>query len=148
MLFLLIRITGYRPSDPFAVAFYCFGGLVGATALLHVLARRLVPGIPNWALSLATVGIALTNVAPFILRRPAEYEIAISGAYFFEMIGLYLVASAVLAPAVLRRRMAWGSLLLGLALLARPTMAADLLLLLGIAVVLIRRGTRGCVRCS
>ena len=72
LLFLLIRITGYRPSDPFAVAFYCFGGLVGATALMHVLARRLVPGMPNWALSVATVGIALCNVAPFLLRRPAE----------------------------------------------------------------------------
>ena len=65
-------------------------------------------------------GIALTNVVPFILRRPAEYEVAISGAYFFEMSGCTSSPRLSSRPPVRPWRMAWGSLLLGLALLARP----------------------------
>jgi hypothetical protein len=140
ILFMLVRITGYRLPNSLAVAVYCFAGLTAAVALMHRLARRFVPGMPNWMLAVATIGLALTNVAPFLLRRPAEYEVAISGAYCFEMVGLYFVATAGLDSRLRLRRMLGGSLLLGLALLARPTMAVDLPLIVVIAWLLFRRG--------
>jgi hypothetical protein len=138
LLFLIVRVSGYRLPVSLAVALYSFGGLAASVALLHVLARRFVAGMPDWMLTVATICLALTNVAPFLLRRPSVYEAAISGALCFEMLGLYLIASGALG-AVRRRRLAWGSLWLGLAVLARPTMAVGLPVVVVVAVLLIRR---------
>lgn len=138
-LFLPFRLTTLRMSESFAVALFAFVGLVCAVALLHLLIRRFLPQTPNWFLTLATIGIALTNVAPFLLRRPAQYEVAVSSGYCFEMAGLLLVASAVLASPLKRGRLAFGSLCLGLAVGARPDLAAGGLVALAVAVWLIRR---------
>ncbi len=126
-------------SESFAVALFGFLGLVFAVALLHVLIRRLRPTTPDWFLTVASVGIALTNVVPFLLRRPAQYEVAISSGYCFEMAGLLLVASAVLASPARRWRLMFGSLCLGLAVGARPDLAAGGLVALGAAAYLIKR---------
>jgi hypothetical protein len=121
-LFLGFRITGLRMSESLAVVLFGFVGLVCATVLLHQLVRRLLPDTPNWLLIIATVALALTNVLPFLLRRPAQYEVAISGGYCFEMAGLLLVVSAVMATPLRRRRLALGSLCLGLAVGCRPSL--------------------------
>ena len=72
---------------------------------------------------MALVGLALTNTVPFLLRRPIQYEVAIASGYCFEMAGLWLMVTAVLGPELRRWRMVVGSLCLGLALGARPTLA-------------------------
>ncbi len=97
-------------------------GLLAAVALLHLMIRRLLPRTPDWLLVVATIGLALTNVAPFLLRRPAQYEVAISAGLCFEMLGLLAVLSAVWASPVRLWRLALGSLCLGLAIGARPTL--------------------------
>jgi hypothetical protein len=126
-------------SESFAVALYSFIGLVCAVGLLHVLVRRLLPETPSWLLVIASAGIALTNVAPFILRRPAQYEVAISAGYCFVMAGILLIVTAVLASPPRRRQLAFGSLCLGLALGGRPTLAPAGVVAVGAAVYLIRR---------
>jgi len=138
-LFLPFRITGLRMSQSLAVVLFGFAGLVCATALLHRLVRRLVPETPNWLLIIATVGLALTNVLPFMLRRPAQYEVAISGGYCFEMAGLLLVVTAVMAAPVRRRRLALGSLCLGLAVGCRPSLVVGGVVALVASVDAVRR---------
>jgi hypothetical protein len=138
-LFLAVRLTGRMMSDSFAVAFYMFAGLVCAVALLHLLVRRFLPGTPNWMLVVATAGLAVTNVGPFLLRRPWQYEVAISSGYCFEMAGLLLMASAALAPRVRRWRLACGSLCLGLAVGGRPDLAAGGIVAVAVVAYLIRR---------
>jgi hypothetical protein len=138
LLFLLFRLTPWQLSQAWAVAIYAFIGLVCAVWLLHVLVRRLIPGTPNWLLLVATAGLALTNAVPFLLRRPAQYELAITGGYCFEMAGLLLVVTAVLDRPARLRRLALGSLLLGLAAAARPTLAVGGLVVLAAGIYLIR----------
>jgi hypothetical protein len=139
LLFALFRLTPVQMSQSFAVAFYAFVGLACAVALLHLLVRRLIPETPNWLVVAATAGLALTNTEPFMLRRPAQYEVAISGGYCFEMAGLLLAVDAVLGAEARRVRLAAGSLLLGLAMAARPPLGASALVLAAVASYAIRK---------
>ncbi len=141
-LFLPFRITGFEMSESFAAALYSFIGLVCAVALLHVLVRRFVSGTPNWLLVVASAALALTNVVPFILRRPAQYEVAIGAGYCFAMAGILLIVTAVLAEPWRRYRLAAGSLCLGLAVGARPPAVVGGVVALVAAIYLIRRGNR------
>jgi hypothetical protein len=143
LLFLAVRLITFGSlamSQTLAVVLYCFLGLIGAVGLLHLLVRRLVPRTPDWLLVLATVGLALSSIAPYLLRRPAQYEVAISGAYAFEMLGLWLLAAALAGERRRALKLALASLLLGLAVVARPTEAAGALLLVLAVIVLLRRG--------
>jgi hypothetical protein len=142
-LYLLFRITTLQISESFAAALFAFIGLVCAVALLHVLVRRLLPATPRWLLVVASAGLALTNVAPFLLRRPAMYEVAISAGYCFAMAGGLLIVTAVFAPRHQRRRLALGSLCLGVAVGARPTLIACGAVALGAALYLMRRRGEG-----
>ena len=74
-------------------------------------------------LLVSTVGLALTNTLPFLLRRPIQYEVAIASGYCFEMAGLWLMVTSVLGSELRRARMIAGSLCLGLAMGGRPTLA-------------------------
>jgi hypothetical protein len=122
-LFAPFRLTGLRMSEPFAAALYGFIGLVCAFLLLRALVQQLVPTAPRWLLPVSLVGLALTNTVPFLLRRPIQYEVAIACGYCFGMAGLWLMVTAVLGPELRRWRMVAGSLCLGLAVGARPTLA-------------------------
>jgi hypothetical protein len=75
-LFAPFRISGLVISESFVVALYACIGLVCSILLLRALLRRFVPGAPPWVLLVSTVGLALTNTLPFLLRRPAQYEVA------------------------------------------------------------------------
>ena len=110
-------------SESFAVALYAWVGLVCSVLLLRALLRRLVPSAPPWVLLVSTVGLALTNTLPFLLRRPIQYEVAIACGFCFEMAGLWLMVTSVLGPELRRWRMIVGSLCLGLAIGGRPTLA-------------------------
>lgn len=138
-LFAPFRITGLAMSESFAVALYGFVGLLCAVLLLHVLVARLVPGTPRWVTLVSSVGLTLTNAVPFMARRPVQYEVAISCGYCFEMAGLLLVISAVLAPGPRLNRMAFGSLCLGLAIGGRPEMGLGGSVALAAALWEIRR---------
>jgi hypothetical protein len=139
ILFIPFRITGLKMSESFAVVAFAFTGLVLAVVLLHRLIRRFLPRTPRWLLLLATGGLALTNVEPFMLRRPAQYEVAISCGYCFLMAGLLLAFTAAVAD---RHRGWWlglSSLCLGLAVGARLSLAPACLVPLVVAVYLIRK---------
>lgn len=142
-LFAPFCLTGLRMSPSFAVALFGFIGLLCAVWLLHLLAARLVPRAPRWLLLTASGGLALTNTVPFLLRRPAFYEVAISSGYCFAMAGLLLVCAAVLRPRVGRVRMAFGSLCLGLAVGGRPPLVVGCVAAAAAALWAIRRREEG-----
>jgi hypothetical protein len=131
-LFAPFRLTGLWMPQSLAVALFGFAGLVCAVLLLHALVRRFLPETPNWALVVASAGLALANVLPFLLRRPIQYEVAISAGYCFLMAGLLFMLTAMLGREVRRWRLALGSLCLGLAVGARP----DLVVGAMVAIVL------------
>jgi hypothetical protein len=138
-LFAPFRITGLQMSESFAVALYACLGLLFSVLFLRAVLRRLVPGAPPWVLLVSTVGLALTNTLPFLLRRPIEYEVAISSGFCFEMAGLWLMATAVLGPELRRWRMIVGSLCLGLAVGGRQTLALGGVLAIAAALWEIKR---------
>jgi hypothetical protein len=140
IVFRLLTLGHLMMSQTFAVIVYSWVGLVCAVGTLHLLVRRLIPRTPNWVLIAGTLALALSNIAPFLLRRPAQYEVAISGALALEMAGLWLVCSATLSERRRRSKLAVGSLLLGLAVAARPTMGVGVLVLVAGACHLIKQG--------
>ena len=139
LLFLLFRLTPVELPESFAVALYGSIGLGCAVGLLHVLLDKFIPYTPSWLKLLASAGLALTNTLPFLLRRPLQYEAAIAGAYCFEMAGLLLVSTAVIACPARLWRLAAGSLMLGLALDARPTLIVGVPIVAVAVLFLIRR---------
>jgi hypothetical protein len=121
-LFAPFRITGHRMSMSFAVALYAFVGFLCSVLVLRALLKHVVPGAPRWVLVVSTVGLALTNTLPFLIRRPVEYEVAIASGFCLAMAGLWLMVTSVLGPELRRWRMMAGSLCLALAVGGRPTL--------------------------
>ena len=134
VLFIPFRWIFHKEMpDNLAIALFCFGGLVWSVLLLNMVTKTYFPHTPFWMRFAAVFCLSFSNVAPFILRRPAVYEVAISSGYFFLFGGLYWLLSGVLTE---RRARLWrlflGSLLLGLAVGSRPhyVLAGMFLLLL------------------
>jgi hypothetical protein len=121
-----------------AIAVFAFVGFCFSVAVLRNLVHRYVPGTPRWMLGAAALMLALGNAAPFTLRRAAVYEVAITAGFCLAFIALYLVVTG-LEGRVRPWRLAWASLLLGLAVGARPTMVIPALGLVVVAVWLVRR---------
>src|SRR5437867_2654538 len=71
---------------------------------------------------LAYLTLGLANVAPFILRAPYVYEVAIAGGYFFLTGSALFFASAGDGGGASMRRLSLGSLFLGLAVGCRPNL--------------------------
>jgi hypothetical protein len=120
-LFMPFRALGLGDMpENLAVVLFSLSGLVFSVLLLRLLLRRFLPGTPAWLEVVAVVALALSNVAPFVLRRPAVYEVAISAGYCFVFAGLYLLASGALRERPSLPRLGLGSLCLGLAGGCRP----------------------------
>ncbi len=120
-LFIPFRlIAGYHLPENFAVAMFCFGGLVWSILTLNFLRRMYASNTPFWMRFLAITCLSLSTAAPYLLRRPLFYEVAISSAYFFFSGALYFLVSARLDATPRLWRCALGSLFLGLATGSRP----------------------------
>jgi hypothetical protein len=122
-----------------AAALFAFIGLCFAVALLRFVVRSYLPDTPRWMVGAGAVALATGSAAPFVLRRVAVYEIALLSAYAFLMAGIYLLATGSLRGRARPRRLAAGSLCLGLAVGCRPTMVLPAALLLGVWWWLARR---------
>lgn len=138
-LFLPERLlpVGELPAS-LAVAIYAILALVFMVLLLRLLVRRFLPDTPSWALVLGAAGLALGTAVPFILRRPAQYEIAITAGACFFAAGLYLLARALLRTTPRLRELAGASLCIGAAFNARPPLLLGGVVLAGLVVLLPR----------
>jgi hypothetical protein len=118
-----------------AVVIFSFVGLLFAIALMRFLVTRYLPDTPAWMQIVAFVGLAFANVAPFLLRRPSVYEVAISAGYCFLFAGLFFLATGFLRERLSWPRLALGSLCLGLATGARTTLGLSVLVLALLALL-------------
>jgi hypothetical protein len=124
--------------ETLAVFVFAFTGFCFSIASLRLLARRFVPEAPRWMLGAAAVTLAAGNALPFTLRRVGIYETAITAGFCLSFIALYLVITG-LQNGVRPRRLILASLLVGLAVGARPTMIVWGVGLAVLAVILARR---------
>jgi hypothetical protein len=129
VLFLPLRVVGVDIDDRVAAPLMATIGYACAALLLLFLIDRWVPRTPTaWRL-VAVAALGLSNVALFMLRRPAVYETSIAaGMMFLAAAALALIVGALRERPSLRL-LAAGSLLLGLAVASRANMilAAPLL---------------------
>jgi hypothetical protein len=116
-----------------AVAIYATLALVFAVLFMRLVVRRFLADAPAWAVVAGAAGLAFGSAIPFALRRPAQYEVALTAGACFLAAGLYLLACGVLRPVPRYRILAIGSLCLGFAFNARP----PLLLGGGVLIVLV-----------
>jgi hypothetical protein len=122
-LFLPWRVLGVgdMPVSLATVIFSCVG-LFFAVLLFLTILDRFLPGTSLSKTAVAVTALALCSVVPFILRRPAVYEVEILSGYAFMMLALYLLASGCLRARLIAWRLGLGSLCLGLAFGGRPVL--------------------------
>jgi hypothetical protein len=121
-----------------AVVIYSCVGLFFAVLLFLTLLDRFLPGTSLPTMTVAVTALAFCSVIPFLLRRPAVYEVEIASGHAFMMLALYLLASGCLRSRLSAWRLGLGSLCLGLAFGGRPVLTPVALLaaLLAFAVVI------------
>ena len=120
VVYIPLRAVGIDVSDEFASAFFASAGFLFALALMRFLILRYRPRTSLATRAVAVVLLGLANVAPFLLRRPAVYEVAIAAGFCFLLAALYLTLTGALRAQPSLARLAGGSAALGLAAGARP----------------------------
>jgi len=131
VLLVPLHLLGLEPTASVTVSIFAITGLGFALATLRVVVRQ-IGDVPLWLCLLAAATLALSSAVPFILRRPAVYEEAVSGGYCFAMAGIWLAVSALAARRASLPRLALMSLCVGLATGSRPTLAVT-----GVMLVLV-----------
>jgi hypothetical protein len=107
---------------------FAIAGLGFALATLRVLLRQF-DSLPTWMGILAAAVLVCSTGVPFILRRPAIYEEAITAGNCFVMAALWIAVRAVMAQRASLAALAVMSLCFGLAAGSRPPLLASALLL-------------------
>jgi hypothetical protein len=140
-LFIPFRIlhVGKLPA-PLAAVIFAFAGLVLSLLLFGFLVRRYLPETPFWMRFAGVVALAVGNTAPFILRRPDIYEVAISAGYCFMFAGLYFLLTGALRDRPSLVRLAVASASFGLAIGARPPQLIVAFSTVAVLAYLIRAG--------
>ena len=116
----IVALTGWYPTEPCAVATFCFLGVASGLALLRALRRRHFSAAPLW--SLGAGGLCLAFAGPVLLLtvEPSFYQVPIACAFCLDMFKVLALYGALYAA---RRPEAWmaaASLLFGLVVGARP----------------------------
>lgn len=123
LLFVPWRLLGLGDfPQNLAAALFAWGAFLFSALLLRRLLRAHLADRSRWMEGLAYLTLGLANVAPFILRAPYVYEVAIAGGCFFLTGSAWFFASASDGGAPCIRRLALGGLFLGLALGCRPNL--------------------------
>jgi hypothetical protein len=136
VLFLPFRaLTGRYFPQTMALALFGFLGVVATTGVVLFLGRR----TPGWMLVLAAATLGFANAVPYVLRRVFVYEVSVTCAYGMMAAAVYCFVTGALGERPRLKRVALGSLLVGLAAGARPPM----LLGIGLGLVVTWRLLRG-----
>jgi hypothetical protein len=117
-----IALTGqYLPAAAGALVF-AFGGFVWGVLLLNLVIDRFTPGVGALPRFFLAVTFGCCNCVLYLMRSTLHYEVAITSAQFFVLGGLYFLARGYPRDSLRRGSIAFGSLLLGLAIGCRPHM--------------------------
>jgi hypothetical protein len=147
VFYLPLRLLGISLSDATAVPLCSFAALMFAVLLLRLTVRRFLPATRGWALVLGAIALAFGTAIPFVLRRPAIYEVAITCGAAFMLAALYLLARGLLdGPTPRLRLLTAASLCAGLAFGSRPPLLLGGAVFFGVAVVFWRRPMASAMR--
>jgi len=145
LLFLPARLLGFAFSQTLAIALFATLALLFSTLLLLSVQRRFAPHAATWKVNASIVLLGFANVLPYTIRRPDKYEVAISAGLCFAMLGAWLLLGALLRQDGERpsaRRLALGSLALGLAVASRPSHVLTAAGLIALSAWLLRGAPR------
>lgn len=134
-------VTGRHLPENLALAIFLAAGFLASLATLRRLAGGPIGSVMTASLVLL---LGLCNYAPFLLRRPRSYEVAIAAGACFALLGVHALLRG-LPPEPRFGWLTWASAAFGLAFASRPTQGlCAALLLAGSALVL--AGPRGARR--
>ena len=120
ILWLPTRIFGIEMIDPLAISIFCWVGLLASLGFIRNIVYASNIKISSWMWLVVIILLAFNNSSPFLLRRPAFYETAISAAYCCLMLALYFYSMGYFNHVGSKLYLALGSLFLGLSVGARP----------------------------
>ena len=140
----LLPLGGDLPGN-LAAALFGLIGLAFTLLLLRYSVRRWLPETPPWMVATAAVALTVSNLVPFVLRRPLFYEQAITAGYAFSAAAAWLLITGLWGEPRSLRRIGLASLCIGLAVGCRPNLGVLAAALL-VAVVLLWRDGVGRVR--
>lgn len=120
VLFIPARALGIPMSEPLAAAVFASLALAFATLLLLMLVRRFVPRAPTWMIAVGILTLGFGTGVPFLLRRPAVYEVAIASGLCFAMLAALAGFWASTAKRYGNTALAVSWLATGLAVGSRP----------------------------
>jgi hypothetical protein len=129
VLLVPLQLLGLAASPGLTVALFSIAGLACTLATLRILLRHF-KSLPAWIGILAAIVLVFSTGVPFLLRRPAVYEEAISAGYFFVMAGLLLATRAIVGRSSRLVALSLMSLCFGLAAGSRPPLVASALLVI------------------
>jgi hypothetical protein len=121
LLFLPVRLlTGFYPTEPFAVAFFLTVGLVAGAGLIGSVRRRWFPDAPAWIAPLAVACLGLASPVALLAQWAEFYQVPIACAYGLHMLVLAMLHRTLLGGPKQYGWLAAASLLFGLSVGARP----------------------------
>jgi hypothetical protein len=126
-------VTNLRLPERLAVVIFMFGGVVVSYWCFQFLVQRFAPDAPGYFSAIAIALLGFGNFAPFILRRPAFYELAIAGGFFYFFAAIYFLLTGYFREPKSNWRLAAAGICLGLAVASRPTYGVPALAVLGMA---------------
>src|SRR3954470_2979367 len=126
-------------STAFAALLFSTIGLLCAIAVMRMMVRRWLPDTPVWLQAVAAAMLAFGSYAPWLLRRPEVYEVAISAGFCFVWAGLLCVGASVSRERPRLWLLALGSLFFGLAFASRPPVAVAVAFAVAAGVLMWKR---------
>lgn len=112
-------LTGYYPSDATELFLFLTAGLAAWLTIFYLAIRAWFPGISLvWTL-LGGLALGMCSTGPFVLARPAVYEVCLACAYCFTAVCFLCLTKALTAGPSWRNLLAAG-VALSLAIGSRP----------------------------
>jgi hypothetical protein len=122
LLFAPVKwVTGNYLPDALGCAVFALGSLAATWLALRLMLNTLFPTLSPWVLYLLCASVGFCNTYPYLLRRPAVYEVAIvAGQCFLMFAALFLARAALNAGRKPLRDAVLGGVMAVLAVGSRP----------------------------
>ena len=115
-------ISGFRLGDQHLTFFFDLGIFTFGALILITLYRRYFNDLPIWTLIPGVLLIGLANPLPWLLSRPAVYEVAIASGQFFLLGGFYWALTAFVEKDVKPNRLLWAGVFWSLTVGSRTSL--------------------------
>lgn len=119
----------------FGVFFFSFGIFLWSFFLLRQIKKKYFQNLPEWLLDLSYVVFAFSNICPYLLRRPANYELVIASGVFFLLGAIYFIFSELESNTLNENKIMLIGVFLGFAVGSRTYLIIASLLILALLYI-------------